>query len=340
MSRGEQILRHWNLLRTLQTRGQGLPLRDLAHEFEVSERTIQRDFETLQEVGMPVEYDEDEFGRRYWRLPHDFFASGPLVVSLTEAISLHLADSLLAPLSGTHLADGLTSILNKIRSLLPDKALDYFRQLDEIVHVRRVGQTDYTRHADTVRLLVEATRNRETLDVFYHSLWRDEVYETCFDPYGVVYFEGDLYALGHSHKAGATRVLKVPRIREVQTTSRLFSRPSGFKLETHFRNTFGIVRSSGRPAEVVVRFTGPVANVVEERLWHETQQLEWHSPERTLFEQHPDEAGVLIATFRLSDFTELKRWLKGFGRHAEVLKPAELRDEMRDELLAAAGLYE
>ena len=49
MPRGEQVQRQWNLLKTLQTRGEGIPLRQLAGEFEVSERTIQRDFEVLEE---------------------------------------------------------------------------------------------------------------------------------------------------------------------------------------------------------------------------------------------------------------------------------------------------
>src|SRR5690606_30903561 len=91
MARGDQIQRHWNLLKLLQTRGAGLLLRDVASELEVSERTIQRDFELLQELGFPLEHEDDEIGRRYWRLPRDFIRSGPLVLSLTEALSLHLA---------------------------------------------------------------------------------------------------------------------------------------------------------------------------------------------------------------------------------------------------------
>lgn len=65
MARGEQILRQWNLLRTLQTRGQGLPLRELAAESGVTERTVQRDFEVLQELGFPIDYQEDEIGRAH-----------------------------------------------------------------------------------------------------------------------------------------------------------------------------------------------------------------------------------------------------------------------------------
>ena len=78
MARGELILRQWNLLKTLQTRGEGVPLRQLAEELGVSERTIQRDFEILEEVGFPIEHQEDEYGKRFWRMPADFFRTGPL----------------------------------------------------------------------------------------------------------------------------------------------------------------------------------------------------------------------------------------------------------------------
>jgi len=76
MPRGEQVLRHWNVLRTLQARGRGVPLRDLAEEFEVSERTIQRDLELLEELGFPIQHDDDVHGKRFWRLPADLPPTG------------------------------------------------------------------------------------------------------------------------------------------------------------------------------------------------------------------------------------------------------------------------
>ena len=155
MARGDQILRHWNLLRVLQTRGEGMPLVQLSNDFGVSERTIQRDFEILQELGFPIEHDEDEYGKRFWRMPHDFFTTGPLVLGLTEAISLHLAERLLMPLSGTYLAEGLQTVLDKVRSLVPQSALDYFGALHETIPVRRPGVTDHSAFAGTLRTAVD-----------------------------------------------------------------------------------------------------------------------------------------------------------------------------------------
>lgn len=357
MARGEQITRHWNLLKFLQTRGGGVTLKMLVDEFEVSERTIQRDFEVLQEVGFPVEFETDEYGKRFWSMPHDFFRTGPLVLSLTEAVSLHLAEHLFAPLAGTLFADGLAGVLAKIRSLLPRAALDYFRDLSDTVFVRRIGLTDYSAHAETIERLTAAARETRSVEVTYRSLWRTDEYATRFDPYGLVFYEGDLFAVGRSHRADAVRVFKINRIRTVQPTDSAFRRPSDFRIEEHFRHSFGIVRGGGPPLEVVVRFTGPVAALVEERIWHESQKLEWLPAETTLFERpteeaketegssdgqrpQPNEPQVLRATFRLSDTVEFKKWIKGFGEHAEVLRPESLRRELGEELLAAGRLYQ
>jgi len=339
MARGELILRQWNLLKMLQTRGEGLALREIAETLEVSERTVQRDFEILQELGFPIEFQEDEYGKRFWRMPHDFFRTGPLVLGLTEAVSLHLAERLLDPLAGTLFADGLGSVLDKIRSLVPARALDYFAELDKRVHVRRIGTTDYTAHADTLRVLTEAIRRERTVSVTYRSFWRQEQYVTGFDPYGLVYFDGDLFVLGRSPRADGLRILKVARVAAVETTSEEFERPADFELEAHFRTSFGIVHTSAAPVEIVAKFTGSAAALVSERAWHESQRLAWLDANATLFDEIPDEPEAVLATFQLAEMVEFKRWIKGFGAEAQVVRPEWLREEVRSELMAAAANY-
>lgn len=320
----------------LQTRGQGVPLAQIAADTGVSERTIQRDFESLQELGFPIEHDNDEYGKRFWRMPHDFFRTGPFVLSLTEAISLHLAERLLTPLSGTYLSDGLQSVLHKVRNLIPQKAMDYFAELDEMIYVRRTGVTDYSAFADTIRTVVDGAREDCTIEARYRAIWRGDEYTTLFDPYGLVYYDGDLFALGRSHRAGAIRIFKVTRIASVAATTQKFERPEGFVLEDQFRSSFGIIQTNGTPVDICVKFRGGAATVVEERVWHESQQLSWQPAEETLFEPAQGESDTLVATFRLSGVVEFKRWIKGFGDQAEVTDPTWLRTELREELLAAA----
>lgn len=339
MSRGDQLLRHWNLLRTLQTRGEGVTLRELARQFEVAQRTVQRDLENLQELGFPVHYDADEVGTRYWRMPHDFFRSGPMVLSLTEAVSLHLAHHLFSPLAGTYFAEGLDTLLEKIRSIIPAQALEYFADLDRTIQVRWTGRTDYSAKAGILRTLGEAVRRQGTVEIRYRSLWRGRRYTTRFDPYGLVFYDGDLFLVGHSHRAKAIRIFKIARVLSVAATEATFRKPRDYRIEKLFRSSFGIMQSSGEPVEVSVRFKGAAAALVAERVWHESQKLIWEEADETLFATDADQPESLVATFRLANLVEFKRWIRGFGDQAEVLRPESVRRDMMADLLAAARQY-
>lgn len=340
MARGEQIQRQWNLLRMLQTRGEGIPLAQLAGETGVSERTIQRDLEVLQELGYPIEYNQDDYGKRFWRLPHTFLKSGPLVLSFTEALSLHLAERMLAPLTGTPFTEGLQSIQDKIRSMMPAKAMGYFSNFGGTLLVRPFAATDFSKHADIIRVLNECILGERTVEVEYRALWRGDQYKTAYDPYGLVLHLDDLFVVGRSHRADAIRIFKVNRILAAGATNSRFERPEDFDLEKFFQGSFGIIQTNREPVEISVQFKGVAAAVVEERIWHDSQKLEWLPAEANLFDHEPDKEGSLVATFQLAEVIEFKRWLKGFGDRAVVLRPDWLRKEMHDELLEAAARYE
>ncbi len=340
MSRGDQLMRQWKIVNLLQFRGEGQTLRALAEEFEVSERTIQRDLEIMQENGLPITFESDEVGRRYWRLPHGFLKSNPMILTLPEAVSLQLAERLIRPLAGTHFAEAMDSILKKVRAIVPSRALDYFADIDDIIHVRMPGRTDYSSKAETIRTLMHAARAQQTVEITYRSLWRgQETYTTLVDPYGLVLFEEDLFLVGMSHRAADFRVFKVSRILTALSTQQVFDKPDDYQLEDHFRSSFGIVQNDGEPIEIEVRFKGAAAALVEERVWHESQRLSREAPESLLFECRQQEADSITAVFRLSDLVEFKRWIRGFGDTAEVLRPESLRREMREDLLAAARQY-
>jgi len=230
----------------------------------------------------------------------------------------------------------VATLLDKIRSLVPHKALDYFTGLDETVYVRRMGLTDYAPHAETIATLADAARADRTVELTYRAIWRGEAYTTRLDPYGLVFYDGDLFVVGRSHRAAAVRTFKITRITAAAPTAETFKRPAGFDLEDHFRNSFGIFKLGDEPVEITVKFTGAVTALVEERVWHESQQLTWQPADETLFDQAAGEPGTLIATYRLSGVAEFKRWIKGFGEQAEIVKPPWLRQELREELLAAA----
>ncbi|HEX6738897.1 MAG TPA: HTH domain-containing protein, partial [Vicinamibacteria bacterium] len=64
--RNAEVIRQWRILKRIEA-GRYTTSQDLAEEHGVTERTIRRDIEALQEAGFPL-YDERSDGRKIWRL--------------------------------------------------------------------------------------------------------------------------------------------------------------------------------------------------------------------------------------------------------------------------------
>lgn len=328
MARGAALVRQWKLLMALQSRRMGICLDDLADIVGYHRRTVQRDLQVLREAGFPLQYETDDFGKRFWRVPREVLERQSILLSVGEAISLYLARQMLAPLSGTLLADGLESLIGKIRSALPGEALAHFAGLGEVMMVRAPSRADYRKYAGQLRVLSEAARGEQAVRIRYRGAWRAEEYETTIHPYGIVLYEADVYVVAYSLRAKGMRVFKVSRIRQAEPTGQRFRRPADFSLEQVFAGSFGIMHARPeRPIEIVCRFEGPLATVVAERQWHGSQRLE----------RQPD--GSLLMRFELSETVEFVRWIKGLGPRAVVVEPRWLREQIRRELLAAAEKY-
>ena len=67
---------------------------------------------------------------------------------------------------------------------------------------------------------------------------------------------------------------------------------------------------------------------IRERQWHPSQQIE----------ELP--SGGLILRLRVGGVDEVKRWIMGYGYHAEVLQPESLRAQFKDEAEKMRKIYE
>ncbi len=221
------------------------------------------------------------------------------------------------------------------------------------IYVREAETPEGNTNPEMASLLADAAVTCRTMMITYQA-WGSEEHTTQFDPYGLVHYDGDLFAVGMSGRTDAIEVFKVNRMREAKTTESTFTRPAGFQLEEHFRCNLGISEDAEETIEVSVKFTGPVARVMKNRSSSESPQQAWRRAEdmviqtaqpvgqneSTEFKEVQDEPGALTTTFHVSDPLEFKRWIKGFAGGAEVLEPAWLRRELLYELLDAAKQYQ
>lgn len=325
MADATPVARHWLLLRILAARRNGVTVEEAAKELHVHPKTIRRDLQMLCQVGFRLEEDRGPHGRKRWRMAEG--SNGPAInFAVDEALALYLGRRFLKPLAGTPVADAADSAFKKIRSTFGKPALDYLEKLAGRVCLTTSGSGDYRDRGELVDRLLMGIEDRKASHVVYRSARSTEAVTYELHPYGLVFHRGSMYLVAFSRDHDEVRHFKVDRIEEVEVSRFPFQPLEGFDLSKHLADSFGVFHGEGN-VEVAVRFSAQVARYVEESNWHTSQRLS-HNQD-----------GSLLATFHLSTTSEIKQWILSFGRHAEVLAPEELREELGEELAEMAGKY-
>lgn len=76
-----------------------------------------------------------------------------------------------------------------------------------------------------------------------------------------------------------------------------------------------------------MNFTPPISRLIEEAFWYESQRIE------------NLENGTLLFTVEVEGTWEIKKRILGFGKYAEVMMPANHREEIRDKFVEMMGIY-
>lgn len=324
MARGDGLFRQWELVKVLQAHRFGVSTEELCARLECNKRTVQRDLNVLQNI-FPISHEQRDRGKRFWKLAHNTVESEQLQLTMTEMLSLFMSQQLLLPLAGTQFGDGLQTALQKIRALLPARALTYFEGLDGSFFIKNLANHDYSGQDKEIRILNEAILSQQCVKVIYRSASKGRETTSEYHPYGMVLLHASLYCIGYLVCYEEVRTLKVARIKGLTRLNKSFEKPVDFSLDGHLQGAFGIFQTQ-KPKKIRVEFSGWAATNVREMLWHPSQKIVTDSSEK------------VVATFDLGNMVEFKRWVLGFGRHAKVISPDSLVEDIRQEHLAAAGV--
>jgi len=321
--RGDQLARQWQLIQRLARSRAGVGLDELADDLGCVRRTVYRDLDALMYAGFPV-VSEKRDGRVFYRFLEGF-GLGDVPFTPDEILALAFGEGLLRPLEGTVFHESIRSALAKIRAGLGPELARYVERLGEAFRVLPDPHKRYERQGEVIRGLHDAVLSRESVRVRYRTGRTGEEHERRLDPYRIWYKAGGLYVIGHDHRSGELRTFAVDRIRSLEATGETFEVPEGFDFEAWAAPAFGVVREA--PQRVRIRFAPSWRTYVEERRWHDSQEL------------RPLEDGGVELSLEAGGSGELARWVLSFGAGAEVLEPEHLRQTVRHELTAASAKY-
>ncbi len=294
----------------------------LAAALEVSRKTIVRDIAFMRDrLELPIEFDPRINAYRY---THPVSAFPTVHVSEGELLALLVARKALEQYRGTPFHRQLEVSFDKLTAGLKDRIT--FSPADELrsVSFKNVGLG----RADLAifNTLSTAVLRQQEVEFEYRKPGEAAAARRRVQPYHLAHRENLWYLVAFDQERGALRTFALPRIARATLSPTHFTRPADFSPEKFFASALGVLGGE-RDYRVVIRFTAAVADRVREREWHESQEL------RALSD------GRLELRLRLGALPEIERWVLTWGREAEVLQPAELRERLRVTTTALAKTY-
>jgi predicted DNA-binding transcriptional regulator YafY len=294
----------------------GLRVTDLAEYCGVDRRTIYRDLEALEEMGVPVWEDVGRYG-----IDRESYLS-TVRLNLNEAVALFFAARLLAHHSDEH-NPNVVSALSKLAAGLPDTTIStHMARVADIIRARPL-RSDYVRVLDTI---TRAWADRRKVSIRYRAASGD-LTERVICPYflEVSRSEPASYVIAHDDLRAALRTFKIERIADAEILDTSYVIPDDFDPYAHLAAAWGVMDEV--EVEVRLRFSPGIAPRVRESVWHHSQRL-------------VDTAnGGCELTMRVGGIKEIRLWVLSWGGDVEVLGPPELRDEVIEHARRMVELY-
>lgn len=298
---------------------------ELAKGMETCTRTIEKDIEYLKNYfDAPLQYCHKKRGYYYteknYMLPRIIFTEG-------EIVALFLGQKLLSRYRGTPYEELIRFAFEKIAKLLPENISMDLEMFDQAVSF----DVEPVRGEEPLLLeryncLITALKEKRSVVADYYSAYRNARSRRMIDPYHLLFKQGVRYLIGYCHNRQEVLMFALDRMERLEITERRFKPDPNFSIESYLGDSLSIERGSA-PVEVKILFDQHQARWICERCWHPSQQLE----------KRPD--GSVLLSMTVSGLGEVKRWVLSFGSHAEVLAPAELREEVKREIEAMGRRY-
>ena len=289
--------------------------RKMADELEVSTKTIQRDLDFMRDrLGLPIEYDQLQFG---------FFYSEPVTafpsieVSEGEIVALFVAQKALAQYEGTPFAKPLKTAFAKISDGLRDKVSFTWSDLESVISFRTIGRS--TADIELFDELSKAVLRAVEVEFEYKKVGDKRFEHRRVQPYHLGCIENLWYLFGADSARLQLRTFAITRMRSLRVTKRRFLRPANFSVSKYLQQSFGVYAGSAADIKNVrVRFDAFASQLVQERIWHESQRVK----------KLP--LGRIELSMKLSSLEEVERWILSWGAHAEVVAPADLAERIKE----------
>jgi proteasome accessory factor B len=285
----------------------------IAKEFEMSVRTIKRDIDFMKtRLDLPIEFDVRRNGYLFTKpVPH--FPQVP--VSEADTFALFIASKAIEQYRGTPLQKMMEATFRKLTGQLDQSVRFSLGSLDGVLSFRPFAPGDA--ELKTFQLLTRAVSERRKVTFLYRNRGQVKAQQRRnVHPYHIACVENQWCMFGFDPARNDIRTFVLVRLSKPRLGQGRFEVSKKFDLNEFLRGSLGLFKGT-EDFEVVVDLDAFAADDVRGRRLHSSQELT----------ELPK--GMLRVRLRLNSLEEVEGWILGFGKHATVVGPEELRERVR-----------
>jgi predicted DNA-binding transcriptional regulator YafY len=322
--------------------GRVVPATELAAQFEVSQRTVYRDMETLSALGVPVYAEQGRKGG--FRLLDGYFLPA-ISFTQAEAVSLLLGLAVLERMRSRPFAASLETAASKLLAAMPRHLSERLAEAATFLGVERSAEDAFHRELAEPPLPDPASAaEQHAIDTFlqalldgtnvaldYRSPYRPASDTITAVPRGLFWDRDRWYLVGDRlEPAPGRRIWRADRVLAIRTIERPTDATPPFDVQPLLGRAWlaGAMDQWADDAPVRIRLSRTQVDLL---------RADWYY-RHARYDELPDGAVVIrFGQDRQSVVLELLRWL---GPGAELLEPAEWRAAIRDDLRRMLKMYQ
>ncbi|MDX1671907.1 MAG: YafY family protein [Balneolaceae bacterium] len=302
--------RRMKLILMLQQSNRKLTVNDIAEKFNVSRRTVFRDFNALSELNVPVTWDKYS---GYGIMPG--YKIPPLMFTTKELATIMVGLNFVKSQVDQTLVEDAEGVELKIREVLPDDLREFMESLEEhtVVDPYRFFGTE-KKEGGNWYLISSAISQEKRIRFSYRDRDGEVTADRKIDPYLLVFYHDHWNVIGWSHKREDVRNFVLDRMSNITITAEHFTFDETIDVE-------GLIFRSDEDSHVIV------VDIAESAL----RRFEANLPTK-IIKKNRIKPNLFRVKFKFDNLEYINEWLLQFGDKIIINKPNILIEKRNDIL--------
>jgi proteasome accessory factor B len=322
MNQAERVVKILEIL----SMGRRITINSLADIFdgEVSKRALQRDMQTIEYAGIPLEYETGENGAYIWYFPREYKNMVPPSVQSNELIAAYMLKSYLKTFKGTSIEHDLDSVIDKLEKIAPGDVYDMLTDSGELLWNQDFGDFDYGKFNEILEKSLSAALNKQWYEIIYQSGGKERKH--IIFVHKLFTYNGVIYLAANEAGRDDYVTLTLQHIVRISRAERQLPPSAPFDLAKFRENRFAVF--AGSIHKVKLHINKETVKYFVNRRWHPTQKL------------YKEADGSLILEMETPLSWELIGLILNWHTQIKVLEPPELIEKVKERLRETLRTYE